>query len=39
MITVFDVANYFLFLVDPDTEDCVTNLKLQKFVITHKDCG
>ena len=30
MITVFDVANYFLFLVDPDTEDCVTNLKLQK---------
>lgn len=30
MISVFDVANYFLSLQDPDDDDCISNLKLQK---------
>lgn len=30
MTTVFDVANYFLSLVDHDADDCISNLKLQK---------
>lgn len=30
MIPVEDVANYFLSLVDPDDDDCISNLKLQK---------
>lgn len=30
MVNVFDVANYFLSLVDHDAEDNITNLKLQK---------
>ena len=29
-ISVFDVANYFLTLVDHEAEDCISNLKLQK---------
>lgn len=30
MLTCFDVANYFLALVDEDAGDAMTNLKLQK---------
>lgn len=30
MIPVESVANYFLSLVDPDDDDCISNLKLQK---------
>ena len=30
MISVYDVANYFLSQVDPDDDDCISNLKLQK---------
>ena len=30
MVSVQDVANYFLSLVDPDDDDCISNLKLQK---------
>lgn len=30
MISVYDVANYFLSLVDHDADDCISNLKLQK---------
>jgi len=31
-LTCFDVANYFLSLVDEDTGDSISNLKLQKLV-------
>lgn len=30
MIKATDVANYFLSLADPDDDDCISNLKLQK---------
>lgn len=30
MLSVFNVANYFLSCVDPDDDDCISNLKLQK---------
>lgn len=30
MISIFDAANYFLSLQDPDDDDCISNLKMQK---------
>ncbi len=30
MLSVYNVANYFLSCVDPDDDDCISNLKLQK---------
>lgn len=32
MVTVYDVANYFLAKTDPELGDAMTNLKLQKMV-------
>jgi uncharacterized phage-associated protein len=32
MLTCFDIANYFLSLVEEDSGDLMTNLKLQKLV-------